>query len=114
MKYTGEMYSISHACGSTEMAARISQIANDLGMDISKKLMPFLIRRLRPGKHGRSAGAWSWVLVDSEGMEIVGSQHSCVEICSSKSVSLYKSEWQWTPEIIVDNVANLSSREEIQ
>ena len=104
LKYTGEIYSISHACGSTEMAARISQIVNDLGMDISKKLMPFSILRLRPGRHGRSAGAWSWVLVDSNGMEIVGSQHSCDEICRSKSVSLYKSEWQWTSEIVVDDV----------
>lgn len=41
---------------------------------IPKIILNPSIQRLRPGRHGRSAGAWSWVLCEDGRMLSIGSQ----------------------------------------
>jgi hypothetical protein len=36
--------------------------------------LPLAVRRTRAGRHQLAAGAWSWIAVDREGLEVAGSQ----------------------------------------
>jgi hypothetical protein len=43
------------------------------------------VERVRAGHHQRSAGAWSWVLLDDEGYELIGSCWPAKEILAKAS-----------------------------
>ena len=65
---------------------------------------PFRIERTHAGRHQRSAGAWSWVLLDKTGHEIVGSCFRAREILrpgEGRCVKLYRNERGFTPELII-------------
>lgn len=64
---------------------------------------PFRIERTYAGRHQRSAGAWSWMLLDQTGNEVVGSCFPVREIirAGEKRVILYVSRLGWTPELII-------------
>ena len=68
----------------TRTAEQIAMVARDHGLLERHRLVwPLRIVRLRPGKHGISAGAWSWALRDSDNLEICGSPDSCRSVIAA-------------------------------
>jgi hypothetical protein len=60
------------------------------------------IRRVRAGRHQRSAGAWSWYAVDHRGLEIIGSTWSVRElVAASDRVSLYQHPHTHSLELVI-------------
>lgn len=53
------------------------------------------IRRVRAGRHQRSAGAWSWSLAASGLHVSVGSQHTVAECLAmgARGAELYQAQW---------------------
>ncbi len=79
----------------TTGAKRVVSMIEELGVDLSQYKGPFAVRRTRAGHWQRSAGAWSWYLVDAEENEVVGSCESMTSILRDHSagrVATYRNE----------------------
>ena len=73
----------ARAAGSTRTAARLLQMAADIGLVRQLPLLPVRVWRTRAGRHQRSAGAWSWILMSADGQELFGSADSARDILSA-------------------------------
>jgi hypothetical protein len=63
----GSIYEKARKAGSTEGAARLWQLASDLGRNTDLWPLPVKIKNLHSGWRQKSKGAWSWVLIDAKG-----------------------------------------------
>jgi hypothetical protein len=61
------------------LSIQLAKLAEKLGLT-DATVGPYTLRRLRPGCHQRASGAWSWVLVDATGFEVMGSVYSAAEV----------------------------------
>lgn len=59
-----------------------------------------ILRRLRPGRHQRSAGAWSWVAESVSGWEVVAGYHRIRDLARAPAVEAYRPDLQMTPELL--------------
>lgn len=88
-----------------DLSAKIAEIAINLGLNLTPYPGPYQIHRTYAGRHQRSAGAWSWFLVDQNGMEVVGSCFTATEIVREHrkgNVKGYRPDWGGVFELDVD------------
>lgn len=89
----------------TPAAKAIRKIALSLGVRRAGEIAA--VRRTRAGRHQRAAGAWSWLAVDKEGAEVVGSQWSIAEVVLAhhcNQVVTYRADWDLVPEFVVEGI----------
>lgn len=89
--------------GMSRLAQELAAIARDLGFLGRGETFPLKIHRVRAGYHQVSAGAWSWILVDIDGQEIMGSSWTATEIVAAyKEGFVTSSEHQNPPELFIE------------
>lgn len=89
----------------TKFTKELISIASKLNLLSETLVYPLNIRRLYPGHWQRSAGAWSWILEDSEYREIMGSCHTVKTIITefkNGNVSEYRYNGRGTPELLIE------------
>ena len=83
--------------GMTLTARKLASIAHDLGLTDKGEAWPLSVKRVRAGHHQRAAGAWSWVLVDANGLEIMGSPFPASEVIKRRGE--ITTDGKMTPEL---------------
>ena len=79
------IYKKARKAGSTEGAAKVLQLLSDLGRSVSHTSLPVRLRNLHTGRHQKAAGAWSWILLSADNLEIIGSPDTVRDVlCAHK------------------------------
>lgn len=78
---------------------KIRRLCISVGLDVGERVV---LRRLRPGYHERSAGAWSWVAESIDGRDVVASCYPLQKLVVGRVALLHRPSGrsQWTPELV--------------